>query len=149
MFKIEFSDVKNKDDEERAVIHINDFSEDLILPTSYWQRHIYIDHWHEAIQKILNGSEHEISALITEMYDPKKPKYAIMWWPLYRENDKVFIRNGYLSLEEVGITKEPGINELITHVLPRDEKFDSAPSEWCVSLSDLEKFDKYIQTIQV
>lgn len=150
MIRILFTNKKS--DHKRfseAKIQIDDFEENIRIPVDYWNKLDYMKSWHEAIQIILKGSNDAVSVLITQMYDPSNPRFAIMLWPLYREKDKVFIHNEYLSLKDAGINKELSIRELVKYVLPRDEKFDLPPSEWCIDLRDLEEFDDYIQNQQL
>lgn len=123
-----------------AKITIGDFSERMVVPLNYWSRSDYHRQWVGAIKRLLEAEENTPVALITEMYDPVKPAFALMWWPLYRRADKVYIRNGFLPFDQV---PHPfSLDTAYNLILPRDTTSRSGEtiSEWVTTVAELEEW---------
>jgi CdiI N-terminal domain len=58
-----------------------------------WDRRLYERHWARALRRLLEGASR--SALITSYVEPGLADY-LMWWPLYREGDSVYVQNHML-----------------------------------------------------
>jgi hypothetical protein len=79
-------------------IKIGDFSETFIASLVFWTRDRYERHWRAAIGKIVDGSER--SALITSCVGPIHSSH-LLWWPLYREKNSVYIQNQILFYDQL------------------------------------------------
>ena len=90
------------DDKERflcGAILLGSIEERFLVPLSYWQPIDYEKHWRDALQRILAGEK--TSCLITSMYDPSLANF-IVWWPMYRVGELIFVQNQILSLFNLG-----------------------------------------------
>ena len=72
-------------------IQIGSFSESFIMPLSWWCFKDYEIQWAEGIKKIEQGKP---SCLVASMTNPENP--MINWWLLYKEGNKIVIRNQIL-----------------------------------------------------
>src|SRR5262245_1505378 len=81
-----------------GVIQIGYFQERFIASLMYWSADDYKRHWKQAIERILHSSD--VSCLITSMVDPATASH-IVWWPMYRVNDSVFIQNHILFFDQL------------------------------------------------
>jgi len=122
-------------------IKIGDFQESIVFKTDHWLKSDYIHQWVEAIERLLNGGERAKSALITEMYDPKKPKFAMMVWPLFRQGDTVYVQSRYIPYEEF---KDPfNLQDFYEHIGNRvvdKENEEYRVSEWTIDIRDLKEW---------
>lgn len=137
-FSIYFLELKTEEVAENlqlGEIRINDYCESFQASLSYWNQSDYMQHWKEALLRICNGEDK--SALITSMYDPTSASF-ISWWPLYLEQDVIYIQNQLLFLEQ--LDKPFFESKLYDYVDSReifDEDFQKI-SEWHVHISDIE-----------
>jgi len=72
-------------------ITIGSFSEKFVVPLSWWSIEDYESQWAEGIKRIEQGYS---SCLVTAMTNPGNP--MINWWLLYKEDNKIVIRNQML-----------------------------------------------------
>ena len=79
-----------------AKITIDDFDDVFETSLSFWSKEDYQAHWREALERIVQGSD--VSCLITSIDDPNSANFLI-WWPLYRMEDKVIVQNQLFFLE--------------------------------------------------
>lgn len=120
-----------------GVITIGTFQERFVAPITFWQVRDYQRQWSEGLRRIVSGSEK--SCLITALRDPRASK-MLFWWPLYREEEDVFVQNSILlfdHLERPFDVRDPyaSINERITI-----NEEGQLISEWRVSVHDIEAF---------
>ena len=146
MFSIKFLDNSFNEEPfgEKAccgVITINAFQEQFVSPTTYWSQEDYERQWITAISQILGGANS--SCLITSMYDPKLAEF-ILWWPLYREGNIIFIQNHILFMNEISGEFDPW--NLQPFIPPHETYTEEGEciSEWEVTIEDLESFIKPI-----
>lgn len=122
-------------------IVIGDFRERFESPLDYWSIKDYQSQWKEALRKTIEGNAK--SCLITSLNDPRSSNFYI-WWPIYRENESVFIQNHLFFLDEA---PEPFdlynpykfVKERVT-INEDGQKI----SEWTVSMDEISDFVKQI-----
>lgn len=122
-----------------GLIVIGDFEERFESSLSYWSVEDYKEHWRQALERIKAG---EIkSSLITNMYDPPTANF-IVWWPLYREGQHVYIHNGFLLMDELDEPFNPRLPYL--HVADRRTVGEDGGqiSEWETTVTEIEEFLK-------
>ncbi len=127
-------------------IEIDDYEETISLSTDYWSRSDYTKQWVEGLERILERGESK-SALVTEMYNPANPRFAIMWWVLYRDGDKVYIQNEHLIEDEK--PRKVDLKNLYSYIGGRettDEEGDEI-SEWNVSTGELKQFLEKLRSV--
>ncbi|WP_120497429.1 hypothetical protein [Kiloniella sp. EL199] len=118
-----------------GTIKIDDFSESIYAPLAYWNVNDYRKQWREACQDLLSGCEK--TALITSMKDSDNANFLVTW-PMYRAENKVYIQNQILFLDEVSFDE----NNISNSISEREaEAEDGEPiSEWSVSVEAIESF---------
>lgn len=70
-----------------------------------------------------------------------------MTWPLYRIGDTVFIQNWYIDLKENGLTTDFSLEKLYSKIpgwLPKTMEAKHSPSEWSVTLNNLEEWAAHL-----
>lgn len=80
-----------------ASIVIDDFSEIMNIPLSYWNINDYKDSWRDSLKEGLENKKH--ATLAVSMYEPDNVNF-ILTWALYFFGDDVFIQNRVLFLDE-------------------------------------------------
>ena len=121
-----------------AEITIGSYSESLMILVDYWTLDDYKRQWKEGIERL---KTHDQSCLVVLVQDPKKAE-VIMWWPLYKENDTIYIQN-HLLIDEY-YEKDIG-NNIFTpdncyqFIPARSLAYEDGgrPSEWKVKLDQL------------
>lgn len=118
-------------------ISIDEFREEFQAELAYWSVSDYQQSWLGAIRRLLDGAE--ASCLVTSITDPETANF-IVTWPLYRENETVFIQNKLLFLDELDEKFSPG--EPWQSVSPRQTLNEDGMkiSEWTVRLSDMRAY---------
>jgi hypothetical protein len=76
----------------RGYIKIGDFEEGFYSPLAWWSAQDYEYQWQQGLRRLNN---YDTSCLITSIYDPQMTKY-LMWWLLYKVDNKVYIQNQML-----------------------------------------------------
>jgi len=120
-----------------GVIQIDSFQERFIASLMYWSADDYKRHWKQAIERILHSSN--VSCLITSMVDPTTGNH-IFWWPMYRENDTVFIQNHIMFFDQLQSPfdeRNPFSSVADRQTLDED---GNRISEWSVQINELEEF---------
>ncbi len=119
-----------------GIIRLGDFQETFSASLSYWNAGQYRRHWLKAATRLV-GME-TTSCLITSMFDPAIANF-IIWQPMYRRGDIVYIQNQILFLEEQ--PKPFNERDPFSSVAGRETSGeDGKLSEWTVSIKDLEAF---------
>lgn len=120
-----------------GVIRLGDFQESFTASLSYWTAQQYKRHWLEAVERLVLKMETK-SCLVTSMFDPDIANF-IMWCPMYRFGDAVYVQNQILFLEQ--LSKPFRERKLFSFVPERQTHGeDGKLSEWTVSIEDLESF---------
>lgn len=87
-----------------ASIIIDEFSEMMNIPLSYWNINDYKDSWRSSLEEGLATKKH--ATLAVSMYEPENTNF-IFTWVLYFSGDDVFVQNSILFLDECpGFTPE-------------------------------------------
>ena len=122
-------------------IVIDDFQETFTASLAFWTRGDYELHWKRALERLIAGGER--SALITDYSQP--PAHVgsedfLIWWPLYRDGDTVYIQNHLLFFGQLSRPFSP------------DRPWDSVRdrrlvnedgqniSEWATTIEDIKHF---------
>lgn len=117
-------------------IVIDDFQEKFLSSLSFWSVEDYRKHWIRSLKELYTNSK---SGLIIDMYDPEQSK-TIEWWILYKVDTLVYFQNSLLFLDELNGVLE--INRIAAHIPTRERYTDEGEliSEWCTSITSIEKF---------
>lgn len=87
-----------------ALIVINEFSEVMNIPLSYWSINDYKVSWLSSLEEGLANKKH--ATLAVSMYEPENTNF-IFTWVLYFLGNDVFVQNSILFLDECpGFTPE-------------------------------------------
>lgn len=120
-----------------AVGHINigNFDESFHSSLSYWSREQYLRQWQEGLNRLVSGESN--SALVTSMHNPKDANF-IFWWVFYNINEKIYIQNHVLFMDEL----DPEFDEsnLYKSIPERETRTEDGEmiSEWAINLSDIQ-----------
>jgi hypothetical protein len=104
-----------------------------------WSQQQYTDHWNNALIRAVNGKP---SALITDMRTPTQSSHLV-WWPMWRIEDKIVFHNQLLIFERQGIHGPRLDTDYLYGFVGRRlrDSVDGTPlSEWTVAASDVEEF---------
>lgn len=117
-----------------AEIVIGDHREITEVPLQYWRPEQYREQWRAAFERITDGQP--TACLITGMHDPRTANF-IMWWPMWREGDTVYIQNQILFMDK--IRKNFKENEPYSHVPKRVTVTEEGEkiSEWSTKVSEM------------
>lgn len=80
-----------------ASIIIDEFTEMMNIPLSYWNIGDYKDNWLSSLEEGLANKKH--ATLAVSMYEPENANF-IFTWVLYFSGDDVFVQNSILFLDE-------------------------------------------------
>ncbi|MFU2048674.1 hypothetical protein [Avibacterium gallinarum] len=122
----------------QAKIIINEFSEALHIPISYWNIADYISNWKNSLTKgFLNKKD---SALLTTVYNLTETNF-LQSWILYYSTETIYIQNYIFFLDEHRDLNLKNINDFIP---PRDILTEEGEriSEWKVRNTDILEFYK-------
>jgi hypothetical protein len=103
----------------------------------FWGVDDYLQSWTEALQRLLAGAS--TSCLATSIVDPSNANFVEVW-PLYREQDEVYVQNKLLFLDQLPHEFDPAAPW--DSVDPRSLVNEDGRriSEWRVSLDDIREF---------
>lgn len=121
-------------------ITINDFWETFYISLDWWSQADYERQWKEGLERIRT---HDKSCLVTEVQNPNKMR-CVDWWLLYKEGNKIFIRNYVLFEEyydEVIGDKPFTVENCYDFIWPKEPTLlenGEEMSEWVVELDNKE-----------
>ncbi|WP_435928482.1 hypothetical protein [Dryocola sp. BD613] len=119
-----------------ASIVIDNFSEMMDIPLSYWNISDYQDSWRCSLKEGLENQKH--ATLAVSMYEPESANF-IFTWVLYFFGDDVFVQNSVLFLDECpGFTPET-INNF-TRLRTTHNEDGIKISEWKTDLNSVLAF---------
>ncbi|MBA3535847.1 hypothetical protein H0X48_05760 [Candidatus Dependentiae bacterium] len=117
----------------RGKITIGDFNERFNIALEYWTLEDYKKQWKEGLERIKIQDK---SCLVSYVQDPKKAPF-INWWPLYKIDNKILVRNqmlfAHLYRNRVG-DKEFTPDTCYSFIPDRKKK---KVSEWIADLDSL------------
>ncbi|WP_347114321.1 hypothetical protein AAHB66_20375 [Leclercia sp. S52] len=119
-----------------ASIIIDEFSEMMNIPLSYWNISDYKKSWLRSIENGLASKKH--ATLIVSMYELEHTNF-IFTWVLYFCGDKVFVQNKILFLDEYTDFTVDKINDFIEPRTTHNED-GMKISEWCTDLKSVLDF---------
>lgn len=125
-------------------IAIGDYKETFEMPLEYWTIDDYKKQWKDGIERLKTYNR---TCLVAEVQDPLRAPRAVLW-VLYREGNKVYLRNNLLFGErfEKMLKKQPfNLETCYNFTLPRSLSTDKEYpiSEWTLELKDF--FDQIIR----
>ncbi len=122
-------------------IVIDNFRETFAPSLSFWTRDQYEMQWIRALEKLVAGEDR--SALITDYVEPPTEVTSnsyLVWWPMYREGDTIFVQNHLLFFHQ------------LSRPFSLDRFWESVPdrrivgeegqkvSEWVTTVQDIRDF---------
>ncbi|WP_071889330.1 hypothetical protein [Serratia rubidaea] len=119
-----------------ASIIIDEFSETMNIPLSYWNIEDYKKSWLSSLKEGLASKKH--AALAVSMYKPEDTNF-IFAWVLYFHSEKVFVQNKILFLDECPDFTADKINYFIKTRMTHNED-GMQISEWCTDLNSIQSF---------
>jgi hypothetical protein len=142
MFNLQFVSEQTRSSERNEVvirgqITLGEFSEAFEASLSYWLPSDYEQHWLEAARRIADG--HAESAIITNMYDPSNSAF-IVWWPMWRINQTIYVHNQLLFLDRLSSVLSP--SDPYMHIGERYVQNEEGEkiSEWQIGMEDIQNF---------
>jgi hypothetical protein len=131
------SDIEPNGTARLGLIEMGSFQERFKASLTYWNADNYQRHWRQAVARIIQSST--TSCLISSMYNPTNANF-IVWYPMYRVGDTVFIQNQILFLDELPLPFNE--NDPFSSIPERRTISDGGEllSEWSVPLEDLKTF---------
>ena len=121
-------------------IVIGDFTETFAVPLGFWDEPDYSRSWRQAFQ-VLNANPHATSCLMTAMTDPSNSNFLV-GWPMYREDEDVYIQNQLIFLDQIEGTFDPEApwdSVRPRHTINED---GNKISEWITPMDSLREFFK-------
>jgi hypothetical protein len=119
-----------------AEIVIDDFQEKLYIPITYWKLSDYKMSWLKSLEHGLTNKEH--SVLAVSMYEPVDMNFIFIW-VIYFHDNKVFIQNKVLFLDEHPDFTVDRINDFIDSCITYNED-GMKTSEWNTDLKSVIHF---------
>jgi hypothetical protein len=119
-------------------IVIGDFTETFTVPLGFWGESDYYCSWRQAFE-VLAASPTSTSCLMTSMTDPSNSNFLVCW-PMYREDENVYIQNAIIFLDEIDGAFDPAAPW--SYIGPRlgiDEDGNKI-SEWLTTMDSLREF---------
>jgi hypothetical protein len=119
-------------------IRVGDLDEYFKVALGFWGKTDYCRSWRRAFE-VLAGSSPSVSCLITSMTNPETSNF-IFCWPLYRDGERVYVRNSVIFLGELSEKFDP---DNPWKVLPERHVFNEDGvkiSEWITDISSLKGF---------
>jgi len=147
MFKIFTTDerVPESDTNGGRVVYgkivIDSFCETFTVSLSSWSREQYDQHWNTALERLIGGADR--SALITSYIKPRTritPDDFLVWWPLYRDGDTVYVQNHLLFFRQLSTPFLPARpwESLRDRQVTNEE--GQKISEWVMTVQDIRNF---------
>ena len=119
-----------------ALIIIDEFSEMMNIPLSYWSVNDYKVNWLSSLEEGLANKKH--AALAVSMYEPNNANF-IFTWVLYFLESNVFVQNIILFLDDCPSFTPETINDFIEPRTTHNEE-GMKISEWETDLKSVLDF---------
>ena len=122
-------------------IVIGEFQETFVASLVFWTRDDYDRHWRKALERLISGADR--SALITDYVEPPAhptTESHLMWWPLYRDGNAVYVQNHILFFGQLSLPfspERPWDSVRDRQVVNRDGQ---KVSEWTTTIDDIKQF---------
>jgi hypothetical protein len=119
-------------------IEAGDLKEEFISSLYEWTREDYIAQWASSLRRFLAGADR---AVLITFYVNSKESSNLEWWPLYRgESGIVHVQNHLPWYENFDREFSVSEAESFLHDRMTVNEDGNRPSEWNVSLADIESF---------
>jgi hypothetical protein len=119
----------------------DDFWETIAPALNYWTINDYERQWKEGLERI---KTQDTSCLVASVQNPYTSNRLINWWPLYKDGNKIYIRNQLIVAENyeklIGdkvFSPETCYDFLRSKRIKATKRYK--PSEWVVDLYDVEE----------
>lgn len=119
-----------------ASIIIDEFSEMMNIPLSYWDIEDYKMSWLNSLKEGLASKNHAVLAV--SMNDPALANF-IFTWVIYFEDEMAYIQNSIIFLNDFNNFNPDRINEFIDKRTTHDED-GMKISEWCTDINSIQSF---------
>lgn len=119
-----------------ASIIIDEFSEVMNIPLSYWGIEDYKMSWLKSLKEGLASKSHAVLAV--SMNDPALANF-IFTWVIYFEGERAYIQNSIIFLSDLNNFNPDRINEFIDKRSTHDED-GMKISEWCTDIKSIQSF---------
>jgi CdiI N-terminal domain len=119
-------------------IVIGDFTETFRVPLGFWDESEYHRSWRRAFE-VIDASPHSASCLMTAMTDPANSNF-LLCWPVYREDEDVYIQNAIIFLDEIEGPFDPAAPWDCVGLRRRTDEDGNKTSEWITSMEALREF---------
>lgn len=119
-----------------ASIIIDEFSEMMNIPLSYWDIEDYKVSWLNSLKEGLASKNHAVLAV--SMNDPALANF-IFTWVIYFEDEMAYIQNSIIFLNDFNNFNPDRINEFIDKRTTHDED-GMKISEWCTDINSIQSF---------
>ena len=117
-------------------IIIDEFSEVINIPLSYWNINNYKVSWLNSLEEGLKNKKH--ATLVVSMYEPENANF-VFTWVLYFSGNDVFVQNKVLFLDECPEFTPETINEF-TGARETHNEDGMKISEWNTDLDSVINF---------
>lgn len=127
----------------RGLLSIGDWSEGFHSSLYLWTKSDYERQWRQAIRELLSGAAK--AALITEFLTPDVSSHLV-WWPMYRKDETIYIQNHLLFFED--LTKPSSPDSPLSSLRDREitSKDGDLISEWTLPVSELFLFSVSLES---
>lgn len=117
-------------------ITLGSFQEKFVLPISFWKKQDYETQWIEGLKRLQYEDK---SCLITSITGSKEYldcALNVTWWVMYKEKNKIIVRNQWLSHESYkNIVRGPFNAQTCYYFIPPKEYSRKIKcSEWLIDL---------------
>lgn len=119
-----------------ASIVIDDFSELMYIPLSYWNISDYKINWLTSLEQGVRDRKHAV--LVVSMYKPELTNFVFAW-VLYFEGDLVFVQNNVIFLDKCNGFSPDKVNDFIDARTTYDED-GMKISEWSTDIESVISF---------
>jgi hypothetical protein len=122
-------------------IVLDGFEETFAASLVSWSRDDYDRHWKKALEHLVAGADR--SALITDYVEPPmhpNTEDYLVWWPLYRDGDNVYVQNQILFFKQLGkpfLPARPWDSVRDRQLINGDGQ---SISEWPTTVKDIRQF---------
>jgi hypothetical protein len=128
----------------RGVIVLNDFHEEFLASLAIWSKHQYQKQWKQSLVEVLEGGGP--AAMITEYFGSSESASHLLWWPLYRQSDNIYVHNNLLFFDQ--LPQPFDLENAAASIPPRiiQDEDGNLISEWTLPVDDIRSFVAGLRT---
>jgi len=118
-------------------LQVGEFQEDFEMDLSFWSPRDYERQWRQGLERLVE--KEGASCLISSMSRPESANFVFLWL-LYRDEDRVFVQQFVLILDECSEAFRP--EDPYRHVPSREIVSEDGElvSEWKTEVSEVSRF---------